>query len=423
MKKFTLSALLLTISLGASAQNAVLDSVEMGASYANEVYYKLSDGTKSPQAVADWHLGFTTDALSAGIISNAKNTVVKIWPNGTNDDFETAIDTIGYSTWPEMVNDSVDFYQGAFNQNIDHENTMVYQGQTMPLDYGWGVYSFATHILAGDSIYLVKVGNDVFKVDIVKKQSGNLYFRYGSLDATTSTEILVPVTNYNSKDFVFYNLIDGEIKDRELADWDLWAIQYHDWYSNQMGIFPNQVVTGILTNPKWEVAKVNVGAGNQTSHTDFSGGNFTDKKNELGQAYKFMNPTWNVTNEDVYYLRNANGEVWKWYPTSFVGTGFGKTVFYKEQIGFLGLENEAIQFFDIYPNPAQDILTVVFDSKANNAEIIVRNQMGQVVSVESFNTTTGVAQQKLDISAFTNGVYFVEVNQNGLSTVKSIVKH
>lgn len=422
MKKFTLSAILLTISLGASAQQAVLDSVEMGNGYANEVYYKLSDGTKSPQAFADWHLGFSTGTMSSTIISNAKNTTIKIWPNGTNDDFETAIDTTGYSSWPVMVNDSVDFYQGAFNQNIDYTNTMVYQGQTMLLDYGWGAYNFATHIVTGDSIYLVKVGNDVFKLDIIKKQNGTYFFRFGNLDATTSTEIQVAGTNYNTKEFVFYNLTTNEIKDRELADWDLWAIQYHDWYN---GMAADQVVTGILTNPKWEVAKVNVGTGNQSSHVDYSSGNFIYNKNAVGQGYKYMNQAyqWVVYDDEVYYLRNEDGEVWKWYPTKFMGAGYGRTVFYKQQIGFLGLEEQTIQFVDIYPNPAQDILTVVFDSKANNTEIIVRNQMGQVVSVESFNTTTGVAQQKLDISAFTNGVYFVEVNQNGFSTVKSIVKH
>lgn len=47
MKSFTLSLLMTGSILALNAQTAVQDSVEMGAGYANEVYYKLSDGQKS----------------------------------------------------------------------------------------------------------------------------------------------------------------------------------------------------------------------------------------------------------------------------------------------------------------------------------------------------------------------------------------
>lgn len=412
MKKFTFSALLLTLTTSLNAQTPVLDSVVMGASYANEVYYILEDGTKSEQAFENWHLGFSTDLFSATISTNPKTTSTAIWPGGTNTDFET-VDSVGFSTWPKLFNDSVSWSIGALNQNA-----------TGGMDYGWGAYNLSTHIVQGDSVYIVKVGNVTYKVDIVKKQSGTITLRYADIaDATAGTEIEIPASTYGTKDFVYFNLTDGEIKDRELEGWDLWAVQYSDWYN---GSAANQTVTGILTNPKWEVAIINAGAGNQSSHVDFSSGNFIeDKKNILGQGYKALNSSfqWVVTDSDVYYLRNSEGDVWKWYPTSFVGAGQGKTVFYKQKLATAGIETQISQFIDIYPNPAKDQLTVVFDSKASNAEIIVRNQMGQIVAFESLNTTTGVTQQKLDISALNNGVYFVEVNQNGFSTVKNVVKY
>lgn len=419
MKKFTFCALLLTISTGLNAQTAVQDSIIMGASYANEVYYTLENGTKSEHVATDWHLGFATDAFSATIITNAglpspgmgaPGMSIAIWPGGTNADFAT-VDTAGFSTWPKLFDDSLSFELGAFNQN-----------STGGMDYGWGAYNLSTHVIAGDSVYIVKIGNVAYKLDIVKRQSGTYTIRYANVADATAPEVTIPASNYATKDFVFFNLIDGQIKDRELEDWDLWAVKYYDWYN---GAYPNQVVTGILTHPKWEVAVVDAGTGNQSTHLDFTAGAYTtDKKNVIGQGYKFLNGmSWAVTDSDVYYLRNAAGDVWKWYPTSFVGTSQGKTVFYKQKMATAGLETATTQFVDIYPNPANDQLTVVFDSKASNAEIIVRNQTGQIVAAESLNTTTGVTQQKLDISALTNGLYFVEVNQNGFSTVKNVVKY
>lgn len=418
MKKFTIGALLLTLSTSINAQQAILDSVIMGASYANEVYYKLSDGAKSAQVANDWHLGFATDAFSATIITNAglpspgmgaPGMSVAIWPGGTNADFET-VDTTGFSTWPKLFDDSISFELGAFNQN-----------STGGMDYGWGAYNVSTHVIAGDSVYIVKVGTVAYKVDIIKRQSGTYTIRYANVADASGTEVQIAASSYSTKDFVFFNLADGQVKDRELEGWDLWATKYYDWYN---GAYPNQVVTGILTHPRWEVAVVEAGAGNQANHTDFSGGNFSTDKNEIGQAYKLLaGMSWVVTDSKVYYLRNEDGDVWKWYPTAFVGTSQGKTVFYKQQMAFAGIETQEIQFVDIFPNPAQDQLTVVFDSKANSADIIVRNQMGQIVTFENINTATGVTQQKLDISALAKGLYYVEVSQNGSTTVKNVVKY
>lgn len=419
MKKITLSLLLLTSTMSLKAQTPILDSVIMGTGYANEVYYTLEAGTKSQHAASDWHLGFSTNVYSGTIMINAGLTssgpglpgaTLAIWPNGTNADFES-VDTVGYSTWRKLINDSLTFEIGAFNQN-----------STGGYDYGWGSYNMSTHIMSGDSVYIYKFGNRAYKIDIIKKELGTITLRYADVSSNTAgTEVVIPAATYSGKNFVFFNLVDGQIKDRELAGWDLWATKYHDMYNT---VIPDQEVTGILTNPKWEVSVVNVGAGNQASHTDYTMGSYVNHKNEIGQSYKSLaGISWTVTNSKVYYLQNAEGDIWKWYPTKFVGTSEGKTVFYKQKVAFAGLTEEGTQFVEIFPNPAQDQLTIAFDSKASTADIIVRNQMGQVVAFENINTTSGINQQKLDISALTKGVYFVEINQNGIATVKNVVKY
>jgi len=410
MKKILFIAGFTLLTITINAQATVLDSVEMGSGYANEVYYRLIDGEKLAKQATEWHIAFHTSANSATIISNAALGLKIAKYPGTNADFETA-DTTGFESWTKLYDDSLDFFNGAF--------TRMATGHP---DYGWGTYSNATHVVNGNSIFFIKTADETYKIDFIKKQTGTITFRYAKINESTGTEIVVAAsTTYANKDFVFFNLETGQVLDRELEGWDLWAVKYIDWYN---GTAPDQAVTGILANPKWEVAVVNVGSGNQASHSDYTLGNFEQKKNAIGQSYKFMNASyqWEVTTDKVYYLQNEDGDIWKWYPTNFVGTSAGKTVFIKQQMAFAGVETLETQFVDVYPNPTQGQLTVVFDSKAANAEILVKNQLGQLISSRTIPTTSGVNQAKLDISTATNGMYFVEVIQNNTTTVKSVVK-
>lgn len=418
MRSFTLSLLMTGSVLSLNAQTAIQDSVEMGAGYANEVYYKLEDGQKLATPANNWHIGFKTDSYSATIISNAglpspgmgeAAMAIYKYPNGTNADFET-VDTTGISNWTAVYDDSISFDMGAFNQ-----------GATGHPNYGWGNYNMANHQIVGNSVYVIKVETSTYKIDFVKKALGTITFRYALVGETSGTEVNIALnTTYPTKEFVFFNLETGEVVDKEMEDWDLWAVKYIDYYN---GTIPNQSVTGILTNPKWKVAKINVGSESQESHFDVSNGTFSTNKNVIGQSYKaLVNNVWQVTSDEVYYLQNTNGDIWKWYPTKFVGIGAGKTVFMKEKMATAGLESTGIQFVEIYPNPSSDAITIVFDSKGSNVDFIVRNQMGQIVLQETANTNSGVSQQKLNISALTNGMYFVEVNQNGNAKVQSIIK-
>ena len=48
------------LGLNASAQTWVADSVEMGASYANDVYYSLKNDSVFAAPNNNWHLAFQT---------------------------------------------------------------------------------------------------------------------------------------------------------------------------------------------------------------------------------------------------------------------------------------------------------------------------------------------------------------------------
>lgn len=71
----------------------------------------------------------------------------------------------------------------------------------------------------------------------------------------------------------------------------------------------------------------------------------------------------------------------------------------------------------IYPNPANDVLTVDLGKTSGSPEISVIDLLGNVLRSEIINNGKTV----LDLSALPHGMYFVRVNVNGKSSVKKFV--
>ncbi|MDI9535712.1 MAG: T9SS type A sorting domain-containing protein, partial [Bacteroidota bacterium] len=57
----------------------------------------------------------------------------------------------------------------------------------------------------------------------------------------------------------------------------------------------------------------------------------------------------------------------------------------------------------VYPNPANDFVTV---ANAENANIVIVNMLGEVVA----NVNNASSNQNIDISKLANGTYFVKVD-------------
>lgn len=85
---------------------------------------------------------------------------------------------------------------------------------------------------------------------------------------------------------------------------------------------------------------------------------------------------------------------------------------------------ERVHGFRIFPNPAKNNLNMVYLSGDNeNLSITVTNILGQVILNNQLLSTWGA--DALNTSSFTNGIYFIEILQNGqhLETKKFIVEH
>jgi hypothetical protein len=79
----------------------------------------------------------------------------------------------------------------------------------------------------------------------------------------------------------------------------------------------------------------------------------------------------------------------------------------------------------VAPNPVNStaVLTITTGDQDNSATISVNNYLGQQVSVEKFNVaSSSVVNRTLDMSALSNGVYFISVATNNGTEVIKVVK-
>jgi hypothetical protein len=80
----------------------------------------------------------------------------------------------------------------------------------------------------------------------------------------------------------------------------------------------------------------------------------------------------------------------------------------------------------VAPNPVNStaILTIPTGDRDNTVTVTVSNINGQQVSTERFNvTSSSVVNHVLDMSALSNGLYFVTVATNNTTEVIKVVKN
>lgn len=83
-------------------------------------------------------------------------------------------------------------------------------------------------------------------------------------------------------------------------------------------------------------------------------------------------------------------------------------------------QTEMQQALSIFPNPADDMVNIMFN-KADNAEISIRNIQGQVIKQDVFNFNSGNSSYLLNTSELPNGVYTVTINSDGTTVTQKIV--
>ena len=143
--------LLLALALPATAQNTV--TVSTAAGNAEQVWYSLQNGEVATAALADWDLAFETAGFTASIrVNTQKGMRVFKAPYAVQD--WASLDTTGMlATWKEVHDSDTSWSHGALNDGLTSNE----------FDLGWGVYNQVTHIVAGDSAFVLQLANGDWK--------------------------------------------------------------------------------------------------------------------------------------------------------------------------------------------------------------------------------------------------------------------
>lgn len=389
------------------------NEVVTGEGYTDDVFYSLGTGVVATEARNNWDLAFNTSNFSVSILANLPSGVeVYTWPLGDTADWAT-LDTTGM-TWDPLYNSIETFDEGAFSYNA-----------TGHPDYGWGKYNDVTHIITGDSLYIVKtLAGEYKKLAIVQRNpmTNNYTFKVAGLDGSDEQTVVLNTAEYTAKAFVYYSLDNMEILDREPAkeSWDLLFTRYFDY------TIPYNV-SGVLTNELHVVTQEVQEEGlDQATYTMYEDTAFSSSISIIGSDWKSFNMStfsYDVDTTVVYFLKKygeTDSTYYKLYFTAFDYT-VGKYAFVEEELSAVSSrEPEASMMLNLYPNPASDQLNVVCDVRGdmevNIFDVTGRNVLSTLQRASGFNTLT------LDISTLENGLFFLKVKAGDQTSVQRFIK-
>jgi len=415
-------ALLMVGGSQAKAQAIVADSVTLGASYANDIYYSLSTGQKTAASNTNWDLAFQNAGNEATVLVNHAKGHVLYRTNTSVDDWAT-LDTTGQLTRANLqYNDNRDWYRGAFSLSEDVDN----------FDLGWGIYNPTTHRVTGDSVYVLKLASgDYKKIYIERLQSGVYTFVHANLDGTNEVTSTVTKANFPGQNFCYFDLGAGQDVQREpnTNEWDLVFLKYvHNYLdvpaSSNTKYYP---VTGVLTNKGVQVATVY----NNNQLTDTTGLAFSLETNAIGFGWKKFDqaanpPRWTLSDTTVYFVKSKSGAVWKLVFTAFGGSSTGKVNFSKQLVAGTTSVDEAsyVDAFAVASNPNNGNFNLLYSLRGTVADGTLRvlDVTGRVVYEQTLTGNAGFYQVPVELAGqLTNGLYHVVAIFGGQQSVAKVL--
>ncbi len=412
-------------SLQANAQMSawVADSVQMSSGYANDVFYSLKNGkVGSPVSNTNWHLGFEMIPGGPGfggvsIIANHVQDTVNIYSLHATATAKFAslsfADTIGKTI---LYNADSSWDWGAFNVNTSGAL----------FDYGWGKYNSTTHMVDGDSLYMLTIGTGTntqyYKMTISHYESypnANIYYAFhiASFDNTIDHQDTIRKSpSFMSKNFGYFNILNNTVIDREpdQKTWDVVFTRYIEYLNAGPGPLQPYGVTGVLSNVGVDVADVrNVDA----DTTTFNGRTFTRKMCEIGSDWKeYIRATnsWKLDSNATFFIKTIvdTGAIYQIKFTGFTSS-LGKAVFAKRIVQFpanVHDVNNIVTAHTLVPNPATTNADLVINTKeAADARFIVTDITGKVMQNTPVKLNSGLNALRINTANYAAGTYIVTV--------------
>jgi hypothetical protein len=411
MKKSLLLLSIFTSSVFAQ-QN---ETVTINPGYTHQAFYSMANGTVATPVNTDWDLAFQISGFEASILINSKNNVRLFDAGREASEWSqiTPLDTIGYlNAAHELFNSDTTWRRGAFNQTNNPAD---------PFDLGWGNYDFATHVVTGDSLYFLRLANgQVKKFQVISLANGTYNFRFADTDGSNEVTASLSKSAFQGKMFGYYSIVNQTTLDREpfKNDFDLVFTQY-------LAISPfTYKVTGVLAGdsvPAIKVYPVDVNAATT------NGQNYSYRINTIGYDWKTFDLNtnqWIIQDSLVYFLKDRSGNFWKLWFTGFGGAANGEFYFVKQPVIPLAIsENQALEVLSVFPNPVDDVFTIVAHGQSENKlNLIITDTAGRSVYEMEISLRPGMNLYTVPSENLKAGLYFVHLQSEGISAVSKIIK-
>jgi hypothetical protein len=418
MRKTLLTCMAAMAALTAGAQ-VVNDTVSVGASYANQVWYSLQSDEQGSAPKNNWDIAFSVSGFGSTIFTNSASGVM-LW-NYPNSDASgwASVDTTGLSTWTPRYNSDTSWALGAMGKYADPSN---------PSDLDWGIYNMTMHIVTGDSIYIIKLVNGDYKKLLIEDLTGGIYhFKFANVDGTSPVTANLDKTSYSGKNFGYYSMVSGAALDREpaSANWDLVFTQYTAFMPSAY------TVTGILANAGTFLAKV-TGLADKNTYVDYASSSFVTPINTIGYNWKTFGGTgYTVQDSTVFFVEVQNHDIWKVIMTGFSGSATGSSMFSKEKL-YTYVPPSAVNRTElvttslvVYPNPAVVDVNVLYSLPQGTAScsLTIADVAGRVALARSLPAGSGLQQFVIGADMLSPGMYVVCINTDGVTKqVKLIIQ-
>lgn len=416
MKKQLLTALFLGAGImSGQAQTVITDTVVLGAGYANQVWYSLENDEQGSAAKDNWDIGFDViDITSSLHINTHGGAQLWIYPKGDKAVWGTALDTNGLSGWQERFNSPYTWSAGAMGNYTDPND---------PFDVDWGKYDINTHIINGDSVYIIKLTNGDFKQLFIEKlTSGTFYFKHADLDGSNSASEQVNKSQFTDKNLGYYSIVNKTTVNREpnKDKWELSFMQYADYAGPTM-----MKVTGVLQNRNREILVAQADKLNDAAnYVSFQGHSFFPDINMIGydwKTYDYVNNVYKISDSTVYFMsiekENVGSDIWKIRFTGFSNTD-GSFILNKQKLQTASISdingNTATMALAPNPNNGADVQVIYNLTSANdNVTLSVTDLTGKIILVQQLNNNSGLHTYTIPSSMLRSGMYIVSVSTVG----------
>lgn len=407
--KRTVALLAAGLPFLALAQSPI--TVTTGPGYSQQTWYQLSTDAVTGAPLAEWDLAFEINGgFTASILANTQKGLAVYQAPYAVAEWDVA-DTNGLAvSWTALHNSDTDWSTGALNRdaNLDLFNL------------GWGIYDMVTHVVGGDSIYVVHLSSGAWKKLRIDALTGGTYhFTYADLDGTNEQMHALDKNDYMGKNFAYWSLEADAAIDREpaSADWDL----LFGKYMTDIGVWYG--VTGALNNKGVRVVEV-TGTPSTEAQMDWNG--FHDDINTIGYDWKtFNNGTfqYEIADSLTYFVQDGPGNIWKLVFSGFGGSSTGDISFTKELVSAVGMaEADAPSAFVVYPNPVSGgAAQIVTDATAQDAYVAILDLGGKLMRQQRLGALTGLGVSTIDVNGLAAGVYAVRLHADGAVRMGKLV--